>query len=747
MNKEQVEYLLEERLDILSESQLEFLLESRIDTIKQMFGKKIDTSHDPKASGMHPHEVIDKIAEMDPTPNKANTQFLAKSYAENKDFTLGDADKVKDTLQAFHENKPNLEIRDITKIKSLDHMKDLLAPVRPRAEAVASGVQPLEKVFDQNGATGFKVPNVETMVHNYGPSGKICKARWCTASPGNGHFEGYKGGKYTLHLPDNQILHLHHKSNQLNNEQNQMISIDPKNPDPATNFSKHADEISDFVSHTAKLEGYAPGTSDLEQQFKKQSPDAVSKMLKEHDSEFVQGRGVDNAYKVRQTLQHHALPISDEDFETLKKLPLGHATDRDYTDHTAGNPSLTESQRHHIIEAHGLLPKLVAQDNLSPDIMHTMIGHILADTDVHQKHEDLKRLINSPSMKPEHFQRIINNTGEDYKIHAISNTKSPHVPIEYYHEYIDAGKNASFPELASNKFTPSEILSKISKQPNLRRNVQSNLYSNPKTPKEDVHRILTSGTTDDPIRVSNFDAVLDRKDITPFDADTYTRHVLGGTISPQSTGWLANRKLPKEAIDAIISHPKIGMMNLDKYDVSITDNPKVKADDLTKIINHPGFSTSNVHHVGSILSAKTATSKHIDQIMDKTIEKGERSALDTQTKMIADAPPKLINANHISNLISNSTALFHAKIEALNHPSSQLSSFDIVKGNPRFHGFLSKNERTPPSILHSLVSSPFSHVREALAKNPSTEEKTLQILQHDHEPSVSIAAKQRLIKD
>ena len=99
--------------------------------------------------------------------------------------------------------------------------------------------------------------------------------------------------------------------------------------------------------------------------------------------------------------------------------------------------------------------------------------------------------------------------------------------------------------------------------------------------------------------------------------------------------------------------------------------------------------------------------------------------------ILDDAKPEHVTAQHLHAILDSSDVSMHDKHRVLHHQAAQLSHFDKVKDDMRFHGAISSSKNAPPSILHSLATSPLDHVRHNVANNPNTESRTHHILKTD----------------
>ena len=133
---DKVTYLLEEKLEELTEAQLEYLLENRIEFIKNAVKDKLSTDHDPESAKLSSDKIVDHIAsKIDPTTNKSHTQWLVNRYKAG-DFKLGDAKELKKTMSSYENVKKHLESADLNSMKSIRHLKDSIATTRSKVAAL-----------------------------------------------------------------------------------------------------------------------------------------------------------------------------------------------------------------------------------------------------------------------------------------------------------------------------------------------------------------------------------------------------------------------------------------------------------------------------------------------------------------------------------------------------------------------------------------------------------------------------------
>lgn len=279
------------------------LLESRLDFIKS----KLNHLHDT---------TVDHIADaIDPTKNKKYTEWLVSRKLRGDWHP--DENKIRSSLSDFDRAKSDVHDTNI-KNHSIASMMNTAHLVRT---AQPPKFSQLNKIFDDNGAVGFQVPDKQTSIHFYGPASKH-PTNWCTAAAGNRNmFDGYEGGKYTLHLPNEHFLQLHHQSHQLKDPQNQEI-----NPHDDSRYSGHLPTIEKFMRQTGGVEDHKKLT---EKHFGIPYDEFNSSL-----NDIIKNDRVQDLYRLAPNIVHH--PITDEQMDYLN--------DNFNTDNVHKNPHLTHTQ-------------------------------------------------------------------------------------------------------------------------------------------------------------------------------------------------------------------------------------------------------------------------------------------------------------------------------------------------------------------------------------------------------------------
>jgi hypothetical protein len=203
----------------------DFLFEYKRDITAKNLGSRLLASA-KRESITDVDQVLAALEEMDPTPNKQYTLWLANQYIKQQ-FRLEDRPRITDALRKFINAKSRLEQRDINKydLHSLEDQMDKIYDVE------------LEKPESQDQAT-FEVPEGAEVLYN-GPLGLLAipkteeascalgkGTRWCTAGNENNRFAYYsKGGPlYIWRDKNGEKYQFHWESMQFMDRQDQPIS-------------------------------------------------------------------------------------------------------------------------------------------------------------------------------------------------------------------------------------------------------------------------------------------------------------------------------------------------------------------------------------------------------------------------------------------------------------------------------------------------------------------------------------------
>lgn len=395
----------------------ELLTEDRIDYLKNQYKDKLSTDHDQLAKHKESDKIIDHFAsKADPSTGKVHTQWLVGQYAK-KNIRQEDAPQLKSTLNDFALVKDNLEKKDLNQYKDVGELRDAIATQKAtvekkikakktEAEEKSAG---MEKLYDEDGVTGYKIPNRAASIKNYGPAGVLAQTHWCTAANSdNNMFNHYKGGKYTMHFPNGEVLQYHHQSGQIMDRYDRPVQEgDPR-------FAEHEHHISKFVNQTAKNES---GESSLMKRFKHYEPGEIEHHLTEYEKaastkQDARDMRYHSSHEHIASIATHA-PLSDEHFDRIKALPS-------YTDYW-GNK---ESPNYNL----GSNKKLT----------HGQVDKLLATTNEDDRNTFMSQLMGNRAVKGEHLEHLISMRGslKDKVNPSIDLAKNPHLQQHHIDELI-----------------------------------------------------------------------------------------------------------------------------------------------------------------------------------------------------------------------------------------------------------------------------------------------------------------------
>ena len=721
----------------------ELLTEDRIDYLKTQYKDKLSTDHDQLAKHKESDKIIDHFAsKADPSTGKVHTQWLVGQYAK-KNIRQEDAPQLKSTLNDFALVKDNLEKKDLNQYKDVGELRDAIATQKAtvekkvnakKAEAEEKSAS-MEKLYDEDGVTGFKIPNRAASIKNYGPQGTLAQTHWCTAANSdNNMFNHYKGGKYTMHFPNGEVLQYHHQSGQIMDKYDRPVQEgDPR-------FAEHEHHIAKFINQTAKNES---GESSLMKRFKHYEPEEIEHHLSQYEkAASTKQEARDMRYHPSHehiaSIATHA-PLSDEHFDRIKALPS-------YTDYW-GNK---ESPNYNL----GSNKKLT----------HDQVGKLLATTNEDDHNTFMSQLMSNRAVKGEHLEHLISMRGSlENKVNpSIDLAKNPHLQQHHIDELIrDKNTHEALSQNHGITLTPEhqkQILASDQYNANFasRKDLHPDtidhltkhangyavekLIENPHVQLSDQH-------------VSN---ILDRK-------RTDGIHMGGKlfaspNISPESRDKVFDQALRKpmgvELSDIVKSRfmtkDHVGRM-LDAHDFHKEDQPDAAKSLLYHAANSPKASSEHLTRI--IGSLNKNNSGAIRPLLDnKNLKPGHLAAIHD---FVTNPENKLTGYNDsILEHPSANADILHSvfdkghnldKTAVLHHPAVQASHFQKAMDHGQaLHGAITSSPSAPPSILGKLADSPFSFVRQNIASHKNTDNDTLKKLANDSNEEIAATAKKRL---
>lgn len=747
IDQKSIIFLLEEKYNILTEEQIAYLVENRIEFIKNAVKDKISTEHDPASAKLNSDKIVDHIAnKIDPTPNKSHTQWLVNRY-KSGDFQLGDK-SIKKTLESYEESKKHLENSDLNSYKSISHLRDSLVPVQSRVKAVrertaeekSSADMPV--VFQEGGNTGYKIPSKSASIKNYGPNGKLAKTNWCTAAEGKNMFNGYNGGKYTLHLDNGHILQLNHQSGQ-------MMDIRDKNVDTVHDprFSDHRGIINKFIKHTHELEGKPDSNLLPREELPSHELDA---MLDHHDKLLNKfDRSDTNYYGANSNLRHEinnhenmmrgALSNANPTDRQMKRLMDAETIDKNSYSEIKLNKgnlakSITESPFAKPEHLHTVAKLFTPDDLKTTDIQTTndirnlyQNKNVSAETKTH-----IANLIAKSGNKraAEHFAQHGNKLSKDHfdtvanigsaKYFALHN-KSSIIPEQYFHD--EKKTIDEDPSIAGLPQLPHSIAGEILNDNN--ENTIKHLVTNHGLPKHYIHTALEKlkDLTLKQYEHINVGDIINHPEFEQEDVDRVVSNLMKLPKLHGSTSWLESSKLSDNAISNIVAHPS------GQYS-SVLNAPRAKSKHIDALLDNENIKndiqdSSYVFSLGHIINSNALKPSNMDKLL--ALQPSTRNL----KKIIEDTDSEKLNAKHLHAILDNPNVVTTIKHKIPFHDSVQLSHFNRLKDEISMHGAISKSPKTPPSILHELASSPLDHVRLNVANNPNTLNETHHLLKND----------------
>ena len=206
---------------------LNLINESRtsIDSLKTIYSKGINSSHDSLGEHKNSNSIIDHFASKgDPSKDKKYTHWIVSRYNKGQ-FRQEDHSRVHEALSNFEQHKNKLISKDINQYKHLTDVEDAVEPhigsISNKQEKRQEKHEGADLIHSENGLTVHKLNTKEGACH-YGAGTK-----WCTASRKNNMFDQYnkQGSLYVVNTPDKRKYQFHFETNQFMNEKDQPESL------------------------------------------------------------------------------------------------------------------------------------------------------------------------------------------------------------------------------------------------------------------------------------------------------------------------------------------------------------------------------------------------------------------------------------------------------------------------------------------------------------------------------------------
>lgn len=721
----------------------EVLLENRIEFLKQQ-NPSIDTSHDTLAKHKDAGDIIDHFAKKaDPTPTKAHTQWIVNQY-KKQSIRQEDAPHIKSTLNDFETVKNRLEKKDINQYKDIGELRDAVATqkthavkaVKAKKVTAEKKTADLEKMYDEDGVTGYKIPNKESSIRNYGPAGVVKPTHWCTAAnSGNNMFNQYKGGKYTMHFPNDEVLQFHHQSNQIMDKHDRPVQEgDPR-------FAPYEHHISKFIHQTKAVEN----DSKIDR-FHHFEPHEIDDVIADHKKALSNNNNDPGSIRYHESTRKLSdvvtkAKLSEHQFNAIHELPLG----KDY----AGRPE-------------GASLKLSNNKKLT----HEQVGKLLhsPDENVREHHEE--QLVRNPAVKDDHIDTLLRSPrlSNNVKRHLADNPNlRPHHIDKLIKDPEAHEKLANNHEITLSPSHQSAIVDSgrwkegFAQRSDLHPDTVEHLLGGDHGShihqhlihNENVHlndsqlrHLHAKYNTKSDTSISGyiFDSPKTSPEIREHVFKTHLDHLerRGGEGSSSALDTMVRSKhFTKDHLDRLLDVA-------DRTDVEGKANPlrshaarylKASPAQIDRQVNAPGRGMSAT---SDLLDNKNLKPDHLKSLFT-TAAAG--SGYEYHKEKVMEHPS--VNADVLHHVFDKGHSWDRTRV--LHHPKVQASHFQkAMDVGQSLHGAISSSPSAPPSTLSKLADSPFSFVRQNVAEHKNTPQETVAKLANDSADEVSSAAKKRL---
>ena len=701
------------------------LTEDRIDFIKEK-NPEIDTSHDILAKHKNASDVIDHFAsKADPTKNKTNTQWIVNQY-KKKNIRQEDAPQIKSTINDFEKVKSRLEKKDINQYDHIGELRDAISTQKAQATSAAKAKKTaasnkeaeMLKLYDSEGVTGYEIPNKEASIKNYGPAGIKAKTHWCTAAnSSNNMFNHYKGGKYTMHFPNDEVLQFHHQSGQIMDKNDHAIhEADPR-------FAPYHEHISKFIAQTRPKDEISKIHSFVHYE-PHEIDDAIGK-FKENPNNYS-----DDNDKLKEISKRAKL--SDKQFNDIHNLPLTSSWRGEHisepTEALSENPNISHEQVGKLLSSPHR-EKFVGNLYYNPAVKKEHLTDLINSSEPTSMYR--RRLANNPNLESHHIDELIKspNVYED-----LANNHTIKLSPSHQRTLID-GKMGEL--MAQRPDLTSESIDKLVKRGNERPNsvIHSRLLLNDHVHLSDhhLHDIYDAADNDTKGKMFNSDKITPELRERIFNDEIH--NVKHESPRYNAVGsFVKSKYFTKDHMDKLLGAMGEAHSPVVKKDLlhRVADYSKASQPQIDKMID---YSNEEGEAPYSLIGNKNLKPKHIKAIFDmpKT-NQHEKSRLLEHPAVDSDT------LHHMYDKGNN-----WDKTSVLHHPQAQLSHFNkALDGGVKLHGALSSAPNTPPSILEKLASSPLSYVRHNVAGHKNTPKDALEQLAKDEDEDVSSLAAKKL---
>lgn len=742
----------------------------RLDFLKDKHKDGFDTSHDTLAKHQESDKIVDHFAKKaDPSSTKEHTQWLLDQY-KKQHIRQEDAPQIKRDLKDFEKTKPHLEKKDLNQYKHISDVRDAVASKlqvakkqeHEKKKAAENKKEDLKELYNEDGITGYKIPNRESSIRNYGASGEKAKTNWCTAANSSQNmFNHYKGGKYTMHFPNGHVLQFHHQSRQIMDERDRPVQDD----DPR--YEPHMHHINKFIEQTHKLE--KEPSENLVGAYKKYTPEEVDEHMNKLTNPEAGKAFWENAHD-RISKKHE---ISDKHFDTMHKAwheakkndsSSWYSPENKFMNNYIGeNGNLKLEHAKKILagdEHHEALKRLlVGNSKRSPELLHHHIDNMEKYKEAAPYENHTASLLDSKHLNDDHISKMI----KDHSDHD----------NESWEKAMGGGYAGNAKQISPQN--QNALLEKGNG------NTMAHLFlrhQNDASPKAVDH--VTKDLVDedgvvDSDKVKSLSMHMKKKE----SINSYQPHHYGRIA--EAMGKIAEHH-PDDAADIAfhVMHANTDASNQHAESVknaflnNAHKNQKSYAyEGLTKLLKSNRMTKEDLEHAwtnsankptGAIRTGLAHNPKIGDEKINQLIDDhgrepsyGLRSALLANPKVKGEHLERLysMHADHDHlNDIANHHAIKHENMNRmfdnlsshdqathiLNHPKATETMQHKAAEKPHMHGILSSSPYAMPSILDKLAKSPIPYVRKNVANHKNASIDTLKRLVKDDNPEVAEAA-------
>ena len=676
--------------DIPLNESYQILIENRIDFVKTNLGPKITFDHDTTGKIKEPNALIDHIAaKVDPTASKAHTQWVGTQYAKGN-IRQEDFPRVKKALKGFEMVKKNLVNKDINAFKTVSDLEDHVAVQKPRTESdikakstsaaeVSTG---LDKQYESEHGTGFKIPNMKTSISMYGDSGKLAKTNWCTAANSDTNaFNSYKGGKYTFHTPENNVLQIHHQSGQIMDVKNHHVNL---SSDPR--FSHHAEGIKDFIRQTHTDEGF--DTNNKSSLYKR----AGVGMTKEGIAASEQNAEKEMTGSYPRISRDHldslsTNPHSPEHFEKVHNFIKQQGYQGSwYDDHIKAQHSLTQNPNtppHILKDIHDYHSQNNGDNH---GILNALAGNPSLPHEIRSHYSEYPEFASRRDLTPHEIENISKDTVASQKL---AGNHMVHLPAHIQGTILRRGNATSINNLAH--------------RPDVDTSVADDLFVNHGYGQHNltthIAKKLSSGVVDS--NVSKFipgqasSEVYNREDISPH---TKERMVMDGKV---------------QVADIKPEHADVAVKGGAYRDTALLGLKHLSKDHAEEIGNRVIDTGSNHHSLNTVFNHP----KMPEHVKTAAIRSYANSSANNGSDKFKEF--NNIQPHHIDAILDSGNT------ESIRHipdmKTVQKSHFDKMVDNKQLHGAIVNSKSAPPSVLSKLAATSTSdYIKSKIASHKNT---------------------------